>query len=239
MAVRGRAAPPMRNLPGEDSLDLQAGASESDQVGVWWSKAIPAIEPVATRNTFPPGAELVQQGEAASGVYFITLGLVKIEASESDGRCTTVGLRRLGWPLGAGAVILGRPHPVTAIAVTRAVVLHVSNGGFRSLLRSRPEVSYYVHAVHCLELHEQIERASALACGNARGRLKQTLTHLASAAGRHEGSGAFELRLPIRHWELARLIGVTPPYLSSLLTELERDGAIRRQGDVLVLPSTF
>ena len=37
------------------------------------------------------------------------------------------------------------------------------------------------------------------------------------------------IRCPLRQWEVAQLVGVTPSYVSQLLGELEREGVVRRE----------
>ena len=68
----------------------------------------------------------------------------------------------------------------------------------------------------------------------ARRRLERLLYTLAPACGTIARSG-LRLSLPVRHFEIADAIMVSPQYLSQLLKGLESDGLIRRQRGWLIL----
>jgi CRP-like cAMP-binding protein len=42
--------------------------------------------------------------------------------------------------------------------------------------------------------------------------------------------------VPLKHWEVAQLIAVTPAYLSRLFNQLELEGVIRRDRKAFAIP---
>lgn len=199
------------------------------------SDALRVIAACSSSYAFPPGVDLLRQGGPPAFVFVVADGLVKLSRGEPDGRTATISLRRPGWPLGAAAVVLGEPYVATATTVTRCTVHQVPADLFCQLLQTRPEVSWYLHAIHGQEVHEQALRIADLTCASARCRLERLLVDLATAAGHSRAGTEYRLQLPLRHWEIAQLIGVTPPYFSELLKELEVEGVLRRHKGCLVL----
>lgn len=65
----------------------------------------------------------------------------------------------------------------------------------------------------------------------ARARLRNFLVELGSNAV----PGDKGAELPLRDWEIAQCVNVTPPYLSTLLSELVREGMLRRIGGKLLM----
>jgi len=50
-----------------------------------------------------------------------------------------------------------------------------------------------------------------------------------------DSKGGIRFELPLRNWELAQLLGVTPEHLSRILRDLTKEGIIRRaKGWILV-----
>ncbi|MDQ3009630.1 MAG: helix-turn-helix domain-containing protein, partial [Acidobacteriota bacterium] len=77
-----------------------------------------------------------------------------------------------------------------------------------------------------------MQRVVELRCRPARLRLEQLLWELVCLNGEDE-----PLQLPMKLWELADLIAVTPEYLSRLLVRVERDGLLRRDDGQIVIPA--
>ena len=198
-------------------------------------RALALIGALAPARVFPAGADLLRQGECPTGAYFITAGLVKLHRGSADGRSVAIGLRAAGWPVGAAAVVLGQPHAATATTVLDTTALHVNALTLRGLLRSRPEVSEYLLGAASQEVQDATVLLADIACAPARERLERLLADLAAAAGRPDGDGQFRFQLPLRHWELAQLVNVTPQYLCELLAELEHEQVLRRHKGWLVL----
>lgn len=201
---------------------------ESSQSG----RELSGLAPV---QVYPAGVELFQQGLPARNVYLIEQGLIKLLRVQEDGQEVIVGLRRPGWCVGAAAVIIGTSYPVTAITVTRSHLSHIAGEGFRNLLKSDHSVSWRVHQMHSSEVCAQMIHLAELGCLPARKRLERLIWDLLVAQRRHTVAGPVKLDLPLRHWEIAQLIAVTPVHLSRLLDQLEADGVIRRSKGWLII----
>jgi CRP-like cAMP-binding protein len=178
----------------------------------------------------PAGAVILHQGFRAESVYLVRAGLVKLLCACPDGRTTIVGLRHRGSLLGTEAVLLGESQPLTAIALTSCELARIPAGELSSLLRHGDTLSWEVHQEHCREVQRQLERVVALACLSARERLDEFLRLLWIAIGPEGDDPTAAIELPLRDWELAQFLAITPQYLSRLMHELADEGRLRRRG---------
>jgi CRP-like cAMP-binding protein len=177
-------------------------------------------------QTFPPGVELFRQDEPAEVVYLIRDGAVKLVWADINGAEVIVGLRWPGWFLGAAAQIVSAPNPATAVTLVQSTVESISSRNFAQLIASDHEFTRLVHESHSREILESTRTMGEFGCLPARSRLKCLLSHLISSLRDsirlHDG----RLRLPLKHKELAALIGISPEHLSRVLRELAADHAI-------------
>jgi CRP-like cAMP-binding protein len=168
----------------------------------------------------------------ASAVYLIEEGVVKVFRYEGVRR-TVIGLRFPGWLLGGTATITRRRLVVAAETATKCRLRRIDARAFRCLLEADQQLVLDSLRL-CAEELEDLMAQSGVGRLLARRRLERLLYALAPACGTIAHSG-LRLSLPVRHFELAEAIMVSPQYLSQLLKGLESDGLIRRQGGRLFL----
>jgi CRP-like cAMP-binding protein len=210
--------------------------NKSDVVFESLSRAIKSlIDELAPSHVYPANIQLYRQGSHAEDVYFINRGLLKLVRMEREGHELIIDLRPRGWLLGTAAVITRQQHPVTAITLSESVVQRIPAAVFNSLLRTNTQFSIHVHQMQSHEAIDHITHMALISCLPAQERLADLLWELAHALELPTSSGEVLLRLPLKHWELAQLIGITPEYLSRLLKKMERDGIVRqKKGFILI-----
>jgi CRP-like cAMP-binding protein len=180
----------------------------------------------------PAGVCLHAQGETITDVILIHDGIVKQVRVEPDGHELILGLRVAGDFLGSTAAMLDRPLQASAITLTDCRIRRMPVREFLDHL-SDPEFSLQLHRLHSREIHDNIQRMAQLGCLRSRQRLEQVLRDFAITNGR--GPGA-HLQLPMRHYEMARWIGVTPEHLSRLLHQMQDEGLIRVDAGAITVP---
>jgi CRP-like cAMP-binding protein len=191
----------------------------------------PFLQAAGPAQRYPRGTEFFSQGGESEAVFLITGGLVKLLRCCPDGRAVIVGLRSPGWILGGAAAVLGDPYTVTACAVTPCEALRLHTGLFHELIRTNVEVSGYVHRLHAMEVGSGLTHLGDFGNLSARQRLEGFLCDLA-----HELPPSPDgVEIPLRDWEIAQLVAITPPYLSRLVQELTLSGRLERQRNVLIL----
>ena len=220
------------NLPSpqvnwRDVSNLALSAAYQDAV-TGSGDVTPAVSLVPS-HVYPPDVALFQQGSQAQQVYFIERGLVKLNRVEKDGHQIIVGLRSSGWILGTSAVILQKFSPVSATTLTNCHIRHISAEAFRHLLKTDIQFSWHIQHSQSRETDEHITRISQLCCLSARHRLEQLLWELTSAMSLTNAEKEVRVEVPLKQWEIAQLIGVTPEHLCRMLRVLEEEGILSRK----------
>lgn len=96
-----------------------------------------AILTAARRASYPDGAHLCREGEAADTFFLIIQGAVAL--TQHLGETTrTVAVREAGEFFGEMGVLEGAPRSATATAVGQVIVLEVGETAFRRILADRP-----------------------------------------------------------------------------------------------------
>jgi len=193
------------------------------------------LDHLVSSQVYPATIELYRQGSPAQEVYFIQRGLVKLVRVEGDGHELIIDLRLSGWLLGAASVIARQQHPVTATTLSECVLHRIPAELFSTLLTTNPEFSSHVHQMHSHEAIDHINHLSQISCLSAQERLEHLLWQLAHALELNNASGEVLLRSPLKHWELAQLIAVTPEYLSRLLKKMQLEGALRQKKGFMII----
>jgi CRP-like cAMP-binding protein len=183
---------------------------------------------------YAPGIELFRQDSAANEIYFIQTGLAKLTRHEGNGSEFILDMRLPGSLLGAEAVIQRKAHSFSAVTATNCTVTRLSAPRFVDALRNEPRVGWLVNEILSGEVLNQAARMSEIACLPARQRLEQLLWDVAEQLGNHQPID-FKLQLPLRHWEYAQLLAITPTYLSRLLAQLESDKIIFRLSGWIII----
>jgi len=196
-------------------------------------KELPRLGP---SHVVPAARELFAQDMAVDEVIFINDGVVKLVCVEPDGRELIVGLRLAGSFLGSTSALMASSTPVGAVTMSRCRVQRFPAGRFVDLVRSDSELSWRLHRAHSHEIHDNIKRLTQTGSGPSLHRLEQVLRELVATTQAVAGPSETRLELPIRHYEIAALIAVTPEHLSRLLRHLESQGRIRLKAGVIVVP---
>jgi CRP-like cAMP-binding protein len=184
---------------------------------------------------YSPGIELFQQGASAHEVYFIARGLVKLVFLGQNGQEMIVGLRSPGWILGAASVILGKSCPITVTTLTNCHLHRVPAEVFLHHLKNDAQLSWYAQITQSLEVYEETAHVAQLGCVSAQNRLEQLLWQFCSVMGYNKSQKEIRLQLPLKKQEIAKLIAVTPEYLSLVVKRMQQKGVIRWQKGSLII----
>lgn len=187
------------------------------------------VADLAPGQEYPPGVELFKQEALPQDVYLVESGLIKLVYVEQNGRAVIIGLRSPGWLVGGASVILGEPYAFSVTTLTTCRLRRVTAAAFLNLLKTDQEFASYFHRAQSYELHDQLTHLVRFGCLSARDKLEQLFSQLTSSLAPHGAEREVRLRLPLKYWELAELIGVTPEHLSRVLKEMQQDGLVFRE----------
>lgn len=185
---------------------------------------------------YPRGTELLQQGEPVRDVYFIESGFVKSVYLDRNGIEIIVGLCLSGSMVGAASVIVQQPSPVTVATVNRCQLCRTTAKEFLRLVKTNLQFAWYLQQEQSREIYRQVFRNVELGCHSARQRLEKLLWEMTSAPTQVTSKHGIKIRFPMKYWEIAELISVTPEHLSRLLKQMQQEGLILRKRDWLTVP---
>jgi CRP-like cAMP-binding protein len=213
-------------------------SSKNDRSGFGTSasKGYEVLCGLSPSHKYPPGVELFAQGAQPQDIYFIESGLLKLVSLCENGRELIVCLRSEGRLVGTASAILQKPHLLQATTLIHCNLRRLSAEVFLHMLASSIEFCCYVQRAHSREINEQITPIVELAGYSARNRLERFLWTLSSEGSQPEAGDGIHIRIPLRHWELAQVLAITPAYFSRLLNQMEEEGILeRRKGQLVIL----
>lgn len=189
-------------------------------------------------QTYPPAVELFNQGSNPTDVYFLQSGIMKLTRCEANGREILLDLRFPGSLVGSAAAISKKLHPFAATTVTRCTLLRWSAPRFLSLLDHDTTLATNVRGILSDEILDHVARISQLTCLPARQRLEQLLWQFCERFGSDHWKTSrttSKLQLPLKHYEIAHLLSITPTYLCRLLNALQAEQVITRSKGWIVI----
>ena len=83
-----------------------------------------------------------------------------------------------------------------------------------------------MHETHSREVLTQLDQVVAFNCLSAHERLRALMHQILTVMSNEK---SFAVQVPLRDWEIAQLVGVTPQYLSRLMHKLEAEGLLSRR----------
>ena len=194
----------------------------------WLARSVPSRE-------FPPSATLFLQGNQPREVFYIERGLVKLIRLNEDGQEFVIGLQSQGSLLGAASVIVKEPYPFSAITVSGCFLNRIPADLFFRLAKTDEQFCWYLHEVHSLEVHRQASQLTALRYLSARQRFERLLLQFLSSMKTHEKQTSMKIRLPLKHWEIAQLIGIRPEHLSRILQQIKQEGVLHEENGYMIV----
>jgi len=195
----------------------------------WSSQSAPSQE-------FPASTALFLQGDQPREVFYIEQGMAKLIYLSESGQEFAVGLQSQDSLLGAASVIIQEPYPFTAITITGCALRRIPADLFLHLAKTDEQFCWYLHEVHSHEVHRQVSQLAALKYMSARQRFENLLLQFLSSIPIHEKQTSMRIRLPLKHWEIAQLIGIRPEYLSRILQQIKQEGVLREENGYMIVP---
>jgi len=178
-----------------------------------------------TRRALKRGETLFRKGDAASGMYVVVYGEVKLIATTPARGPRLAGIVGPGQSFGEPVMFLERPAVVDAQAASDALLMHLPKEAVFDEIERNPRFARRMIA----GLSQRIERLvreldrQALSSGSERF-IDYLLRH-----GRGQAAG-FVVALPAAKAEIASQLNLTPEHFSRVLHELAQAGLLQVQG---------
>ena len=178
-----------------------------------------------TRRALKRGETLFRKGDAASGMYVVVYGEVKLIATTPARGPRLAGIVGPGQSFGEPVMFLERPAVVDAQAASDALLMHLPKEAVFDEIERNPRFARRMIA----GLSQRIERLvreldrQALSSGSERF-IDYLLRH-----GRGQADG-FVVALPAAKAEIASQLNLTPEHFSRVLHELAQAGLLQVRG---------
>jgi CRP/FNR family transcriptional regulator, cyclic AMP receptor protein len=195
-----------------------------------------ALATVTLTNSYPTGATLFAEGQAARGVYIVRRGRVKLSVCARDGKTLILRIAAAGEMLGVAAVISGREYEATAAALEPSEVTFIRQSDLLRFMRLYPEFALQVtqHLSHdytstCREIRDLMlsDSASEKLARLLVGWLDQ------SAESQHPD----QMKLALTHEEIGQMIGSSRETVTRLLAGFKKQQLIQQHGATLTVPN--
>lgn len=181
-----------------------------------------------TRRRLDPGSIIIREGERCDICPILLAGFAYRHKMTGDGGRQIVALKLPGDPLDFQSLYLGRAdHTVQTLTSVELAI--VPNRELERLIMARSSLARAV--VVDIVIEASIGREWLLNIGrrNALARLAHLICEIHHRLA-ISATSLVESDLPITQEQLADLLGLTPVHINRTLKELERAGAILRNG---------
>jgi CRP-like cAMP-binding protein len=195
-----------------------------------WALALSGLSSAERRDihacmrteTLRPRSIMFRQGSPSSHLVVLQSGRARLLQTHANGQEFTFGVFVSGTILGLAAVVLERPHVLTAEAIDTIAVSTLSRTDFARLTHDIPKFLVNVTRLLALLSVEGIERSGPMVLDDARVRLATILLSLArQSASAPSISG-------LTQEDLAKMVGVTRTWIGSTLNEFEQLGLLTK-----------
>ena len=194
------------------------------------------LENEAITTTYPTGAVLFAEGQAARGVFIVRRGRVKLSICGSDGRTLILRMVETGCPLGVASVVSGRPYEATAETQEPSEISFLRHSDLLRLMRLHGEIALWVtqhisqdYAATCREIRDLIlsDSASEKLARLLVGWLDQNA----------QAKDPSQMKLALTHEEIGQMIGTSRETVSRLFAGFKKQRLIQQNGSTIVVPN--
>lgn len=194
-----------------------------------------SLETILERRRFAAGETILHQGDPAAGLFVVRSGLVRTHHLTPGGKPVGVRIVAPFGILGLAEVVTGDPYLLSAEAVGPCVADHVPRKRFVPFLLRYPRVAVELLIRVSQDLVTlQAGVYEAAGGGNLGDRLVRQLQELADSCGVPTDRGTL-LDAPLTVRDLAGTLGCSRQWASKLLSEIEAQGLIEREGRRIIL----
>lgn len=208
-------------------------ARDGDYFCSFSTPALRSFEKISFTATFPKGAVIFVEEQAARGIYVLCRGRVKLSVNSSDGKTLIVRIAEPGEVLGLSSTVLHKPYQVTAETLEPCQLKFVKAEDFLQFLQKDADVCFRVAQQLSEEYNQACREIGSLGLSHsAAERLASLLLDWAST----DGSAARQpVRLTLTHEEMAQMIGTSRETVTRLLGKFKQRQLIQLRGSSLLV----
>lgn len=181
------------------------------------------------------GEMLFAAGGTDNHVYVVERGRIKIFQLSSKGKETLLWFCARGEIFGVSELCTGSARQVYAQACEDSDVVCIERDRFKAFVAARPTIGLHVIDILSHRLRHLGHAVEQLATIDVRQRLQHLLADLSTRYGQRNDRGVV-IDIGITHQEMADMIGTTRQSVTTILSEMKREGAIAIHRGRMCLP---
>ena len=193
-----------------------------------------ALRPIMHVSTYPEGALIVMEGEAARGIHLLCQGRAKLLTTNSDGKTFILKIANAGEVIGLNPILTGMPYDITVETLQPCQLAFIPREEFLRFLKQHNDASFQVaqHLGRDCQMAYEVIRSIGLS-NSAAEKLARFLVEWAGDG--RPNSGSVRVKLTLTHEEMAQLIGCSRETVSRTLGDFKRQRLVEVNGSTLVL----
>ena len=196
--------------------------------------AVQRLSTITSASSYPKGATLFVEGQAARGVFILCTGRVKLSTASTGGKTLIVRISDPGEVLGLPATVTGKPYELTADVLEPAQANFISRTDFLSFLQEHGEVSLRVAQQLGETYHAAIAEMRSIGLSHSAGE-KLARFLLDWCANHGDGKGEIRAKLTLTHEEIAQMIGASRETVTRLFTDFKKKQILQIRGSTLTI----
>ena len=176
-------------------------------------------------KTYKRHSLIYSAGDAATTVYMISSGEVKLSRYTPEGRELALEHLSADTIFGETEVLMGKKRECQATARTDLIVYAVERENLLAQLENDPKLCLWLSRQMAQRQTRMESRLESLLFKSANGKVSQVLLQLAEDHGRKNANGIL-IDYPITHQEIGNLIATTRETVSYAFMEFRQQGLI-------------
>jgi CRP/FNR family cyclic AMP-dependent transcriptional regulator len=196
--------------------------------------AVQRLSAITSASSYPKGATLFVEGQAARGVFILCAGRVKLSTSSVDGKTLIVRISEPGEVLGLPATVTGKPYELTADVIEPAQANFISGNDFLNFLREHGEVSLRVAQQLGETYHAAIAEMRSIGLSHSAGE-KLARFLLDWCADHGEAGPEIRAKLTLTHEEIAQMIGASRETVTRVFADFKKKQLVQINGSTLIV----
>ncbi|MEH6956524.1 Crp/Fnr family transcriptional regulator [Neobacillus drentensis] len=199
------------------------------------SKSLSIIEKRIQTLDLKKGERIINEAEAAKGVYFIYSGAVKLTKQDENGNEIIVCVKQKGDVFAEACLFTKRTeyYPATATMLQDGRVLFLDKLELERDLFNYPELSMQMISYMSDTLREMTSQLRDVALLDVYAKTVKTLERLGNKF--NTGLNRWDIEIPLTIQEFATVVGTTRESVSRVFSKLKKDGIIDMKSRKIII----
>ncbi|MCY0976782.1 Crp/Fnr family transcriptional regulator [Chryseobacterium wangxinyae] len=172
----------------------------------------------AIEEHYDAGDYIFREDATPQYYYQIVSGEVKLNSYKEDGKEFIQNIFSANACFGESMLILGKPYPVNAIALTKCIILKVARELFLQLLQLHPDLFLDISKSLADNAHDKFVLMPKIASKNAEERLAELMNIMKDSKNQEK----FSFEIPHTRQQLASLTGLSLETTIRAIKKMER-----------------